>query len=385
MVLATDARDVRQMSSPRYDYMDSLRAVLIVGGILFHAALPYRATGDWNVKEAHGSTAFDYLSMALSAFRMPMFFFVAGFFCALTFSSRHATANLRRRLRVFGIPLAVFIITVQPLQYALRWSAKNPGPLNASFDAIGFWHSYVSTGSFMSHLWFLVNLIVYYCMAYVVIMFLAQRKILQRRLESGAMALPIWLMRSKTMLALVCAVLVFPAYGLLARMPKFPGFSVEDLALYLPFFLAGYLCYPAGGMMKTMSEVQVLDALMLIAGILLLFSNRLTNEVAVGFLSIWLFYQAAWTVGMLVLQVFRRWLDIANPVMRAVSDASYTIYLFHHVIVILLATLLVGLSLPGGLWAKYAFVVIVTFLATFMLHHFVIRRHGVLSLLFNGR
>ncbi|MCP5470716.1 MAG: acyltransferase family protein [Sinobacteraceae bacterium] len=365
--------------------MDSLRAVLIVGGILFHAALPYRATGDWNVKEAHGSTAFDYLSAALSAFRMPLFFFVAGYFCAMTFSSRHATANLRRRLRVFGIPLAVFIITVQPLQHALRWSAKHPGPLNAGFDASGFWHSYVSTGSFISHLWFLVNLIVYYCMAYAVLMLLAQRKTLQRRLECGAMALPIWLVRSKTMLALVCAVLVFPAYGLLGRIPKVPGFSVEDLALYLPFFLAGYFCYPAGGMMNEMSEVQALDAVMLTAGILLLLSSRMTSEAAVGFLSIWLFYQAAWTIGMLVLQAFRRWFDIANPVMRAISDASYTIYLFHHVIVILLATLLVGISLPGGLWAKYGFVVIVTFLATFMLHHFVIRRHGTLSMLFNGR
>ena len=43
----------------RYDYMDSLRATLIIAGVFFHAALPYRTTGHLNVQEATGAAGFD--------------------------------------------------------------------------------------------------------------------------------------------------------------------------------------------------------------------------------------------------------------------------------------------------------------------------------------
>ena len=369
----------------RYDYMDSLRATLIIGGVLFHAALPYGASGHWNVREAGGSAAFDYLAGALYSFRMPTFFFVAGFFCALTFAARRASANLRRRLTVFGLPLLSFLVIVQPLQYALRWRQEHAGAA-ADLGSTGFWSDYLSSGAYVSHLWFLFNLIAYYVAVHLALSLLERREAVRRRCTRWIQAVPAWTLRSKTLLALLCALIVLPVYDLVARFaPRIPGYGFEDLVLYLPFFLAGLLCYHSELALTALSEVRVEDVILLILGAVLLLSGRIAPQLAQELLKGWLYYQAAWTIGMLLVALFRRWFDLANPAVRAVSDASYTIYLFHHIVVIVLATLLLGLAVPGGYWSKYVLVVVATTLLTFALHHYLIRRSSFLSWAFNGR
>ncbi|MFO1456187.1 MAG: acyltransferase family protein [Steroidobacteraceae bacterium] len=369
----------------RYYYMDSLRATLIIGGVLFHAALPYRASGAWNVREMGGNAVFDYLSEALYSFRMPTFFFVAGFFCALTFAARRAAANLRRRLIVFGLPLLSFVILVQPLQFGLRWLREHAA-VDGGVGSPAFWSAYFSTGAYISHLWFLLNLIVYYVVVELALTVLARRGRVRQLAASWIRALPVWILRSKTILAVLCTLIVFPVYDLVVRVaPQVPGFGLEDLVLYLPFFVAGFLCFHSESALDSLGEVRIEDIILLVAGVALLMSGYVTQREMHDILRGWIFYQAAWTVGMLLVAAFRHWLDLENPAVRAVSDASYTIYLFHHSIVIVIATLLLGVAIPGGYASKYVLVVVVTTLLTFSLHHFLIRRSRILSWAFNGR
>lgn len=372
-------------SRARYDYMDALRATLIIGGVLFHAALPYRAFGDWNVREAGGSAAFDYLADALYSFRMPTFFFVAGFFCALTFATRRAAANLRRRLLVFGLPLLSFMVIVQPMQYMLRWRQEHPGATGLP-DWTRFWSAYLSTGAYVSHLWFLLNLIAYYVAVHLALSLLERHEAIRRRCVRVLQGAPIRLLRSKTLLALACALVVLPIYDLVVHVaPRVPGYGLEDLVLYLPFFLAGFFCYHSEEVLGLLSEVRAEDILLLILGIGLLLSGIVSQHLSHDLVQGWLYYQAAWTIGMLLVALFRRWFDLAHPAVRAVSDASYTIYLFHHIVVILLATLLLGIAVPGGYWSKYVLVVVATTLLTFAAHHYLIRHSSILSWAFNGR
>ncbi len=365
--------------------MDSLRATLIVGGILFHAALPYRSTGTWNVVDTNRHAAFDYVSETISSFRMPAFFFVAGFFCALTFTSRMAAVNLRKRLIVFGVPFLACAVTIQPIQYALRVSREDPGHLVARVESTGFWQSYLSAGAFVSHLWFLINLIIYYCLVYLLIRILESRDQHRRRLGRWWSAIPTHVLASKATIAFLSAVTILPVYSLLSRLPQIPGYGLEDLALYSPFFLAGYVCFIDERTLSALGRVGLLDLVLLVAGAAVLLSGSVTNRVAAEIFGFWLFYQAAWTLGMLMLTAFRKWLDVDNAAMRAVSDASYTIYLFHHLIVIVIATAVLPIPVPGAPWTKYLLVVFTTFLLTLVLHRRVIRRYKWLSFAFNGR
>src|SRR5262245_40085340 len=110
----------RGKAAARYWYMDSLRAVLIIAGVFFHAALPYRTSDSWNVRDPSPYSFFDHFSRVLGSFRMPTFFFVAGFFCALTFAARGPSKNLARRLVAFGVPLLTMMVLLQPVQYLMR-------------------------------------------------------------------------------------------------------------------------------------------------------------------------------------------------------------------------------------------------------------------------
>lgn len=385
MIPADGASTAHAPPATRYWYMDSLRAVLIFGGILFHAALPYRSTGTWNVVDVDRNAAFDYISDTISSFRMPAFFFVAGFFCALTFANRGAASNLRRRLVVFGVPFVACAVTIQPVQFALRSSREGPRHLLADIQMARFWSAYIESGAFVSHLWFLINLIVYYCLIYLLL----------RALESGgrgkidlggwSSAIPVRLLSSKTAISVLSTVAVLPAYGALSRLPQIPGYGFEDLALYAPFFLVGYLCFVDERAMGAMVQVGLLDVLLLATGVAVVQSGGVTHRVTAEVFGLWLFYQAAWTLGMWVLSAFRRWLDVESAPMRAVSDASYTIYLFHHLIVVVIATALLPVHVPGAPVIKYLLVVLATFLLTLLLHRCVIHRFKWLSYAFNGR
>jgi glucans biosynthesis protein C len=371
---------------PRYDYMDSLRAALIIAGVFFHAALPYRTVGHWNVQEALGAVEFDYLAATLTSFRMATFFMVAGFFCALTFSLQKASTNLRRRLLVFGVPLLSFIVAIQPIQFALRWSHEHSSPGASPSGSLEFWRAYFANGAFVSHLWFLVNLIIYYVMVRAAMEILERSPTIREGFRKLLMSLPAALLRSKTILSLASVVLVEPWLRLASKwLPVVPGLDTSELLAYLPFFLVGFLLYKSPKAMDEFCVVRFADFLVLIGAIGFWGSGWFTDHFLQELLIAIISWQAAWTIGASLLAAFRRWFNVENPAVRAISEASYTIYLFHHLVVIALATMFLGVAVPGGLAAKYGLVVAMTCVITFTLHHFVIRKSMILSRLFNGR
>lgn len=366
--------------------MDALRAALIIGGVFFHAALPYRAGHHWNVQDPSPYAFFDELSVALAAFRMPTFFFVAGFFCALGFAARDVHRHLLRRLLSFGLPLLAMMALVLPLQYLMRLGRQGPAT-DRSLDEL--LQSYFASGAYISHLWFLVHLLLYYLLAWALLQPGGGAWLRRRAGRLGAamlQGLPRWLQGCKLVLALGCMLLVLPLTYVLARcLPAVPGLSIQDLLRYLPFFAIGFLCFESAAVLQAMSEFKVLDWLVLLVlavldGFVPLpvpWLARLVHELA--------FFQLAWVMGMLLVGLTRCYLDRPHALARAVSEASYTIYLFHHVLVIALATLLLQVAVPGGHLTKYVLVVGGACALSFLLHRHVIRRHGWLSLMFNGR
>src|SRR5437660_1389068 len=149
----------------RYRYMDSLRAALMLGGILFHASIPYTERTDWVVSDPSGMRLFDWIGDFIHTFRMPTFFFVAGFFCAFYFTRHDPNGGIVRRLTTFVVPLLSIMLLLQPLQYliSLRSLGHPPGSLHA------FLGSFVTTGSEIGHLWFLLYLTVYYVAAWLLL------------------------------------------------------------------------------------------------------------------------------------------------------------------------------------------------------------------------
>ena len=80
---------------------------------------------------------------------------------------------------------------------------------------------------------------------------------------------------------------------------------------------------------------------------------------------------------------FQKYADRNSPYFRYFADASYTVYLFHHIFVVMIGTLL----MPVNVMPVFKFLVIATssLMITLVIHHFLILRVPLLRLMFNGK
>jgi hypothetical protein len=75
----SDARMQAQSSTSRLHYLDAMRSVLMLLGVVLHSARPYDSR-EWQVKDVDTLPMLDGLVEAIHLFRMPAFFVVAGYF-----------------------------------------------------------------------------------------------------------------------------------------------------------------------------------------------------------------------------------------------------------------------------------------------------------------
>ena len=104
----------------RVHYMDNLRALAMLAGVVFHAALAYspQVHDVWATADADGSVWVDAIAWFVHLFRMPLFFVIAGFFAALLVRRRGIAGMLRNRAARVLLPFLVFLPLVVG---ALSW------------------------------------------------------------------------------------------------------------------------------------------------------------------------------------------------------------------------------------------------------------------------
>jgi fucose 4-O-acetylase-like acetyltransferase len=96
-------------SQDRLYALDNLRAAMMWLGIVLHVAVIHMAGAQllpW--RDNQTTPAADLLVAFVHAFRMPVFFILAGFFVALLLAQRGAAATVRHRLRRLALPFALF-------------------------------------------------------------------------------------------------------------------------------------------------------------------------------------------------------------------------------------------------------------------------------------
>lgn len=364
--------------SARYHYMDSLRGVLMVAGVFYHSAAVYATKINWRVKDPAALPVFDWLCASLTSFRMPLFFFIAGFFCHLTFRKRDHDENLKLRLRAFLLPFFSIALLLQPLQYWIKLRTDRT-PIES---VAGFITSFYSSGEYVSHLWFLVNLCFYYVAIWLLLRLRARwkgdldwlRRLVSHRLFAFKSVLAV--------VALAGYVLVFVP---LNHAPFLSGISLTLIAKQFPFFFIGFLAFGNRDFFENVMRFHPLD----VAGIaaVVAVSGWLSGRPGgLGYVaSTLLYYEKGLVIGYVVLRIFVHFFDRRNETLARISDASYTIYLFHQILVVSLSLWLLHALPPGHQLGKYVFVVTATSGLTYLLHRQVIRRFHLTRLLFNGK
>lgn len=352
----------------RYNYLDVARAILMSLGIVIHTAQVY-APEPWRVNGPESSPFFAYLIDLIHSFRMHSFYMIAGFFAAMLLCRYSVRDYLKTRFIRLGVPLLFCGLTINSLIHLLSYD-------NYQLGAEAFSASYWLGGDWLDHLWFLANLLVYlFLVAGAVKFFPGMLRYIQ------SLNIKFW----HFYVVLPCAIFILERIAW--RIPESPFggawlfVSISELFFYFPFFVLGFVFYLKQELFKKFVEAVPLG--LVLVGV---FAVAYWNDLGAGKYSyIYEVLKSLAVLGVItiVFSLFKRFFDGASQFVRAVSDASYTLYLVHPIIVLTAALYLAQFEM--NVFFKFSLVVIWTWWLSYLFHRYVVERFWVALLVFNGK
>lgn len=334
--------------SDRLHHMDHLRALAMLAGVLFHAALAYSPLmhGFWPLADRQASVGVDAVVWGMHLVRIPLFFLVAGFFAAWVLARRGGTALARQRVRRILVPfLVAWPLVWWAMSASTQWAALNvqhPSPLLAMIRPWLLMADAPSPPPGTAHLWFL-----YYLLLFGVLHWVARTLGLARIGEWLVARHPAWLL-------LGLPLLLVPALAFVSAPHPAPESLVPQfwaIAFYGAFYAWGVQLHERPAWLDRCSAL----APWLLVGssaFYLAFLWRLAAETPgiaqataswpVAALEACL---AVWLTALCLL-AGRRWLARPNAVLRYLAQAAYWTYLAHLPVLFVLQYLLMDLAWP---------------------------------------
>lgn len=236
--------------SPRYHHLDALRGIMMILGIVIHAALTY-GTKDhsvhWGIADPlTRHIAFDALADLIHLFRMQVFFVIAGFFAAMLFFERGTKAMLTNRIRRVLFPFLASLVILIPINiWAFKRSIRATRLVTGDdlTNSYTFMSATAGESISMMHLWFLYYLMLLCLIAWIMAKYTIEyqhtkvlwvRAQFKKRLLTGHL---FWVGVSATFLSLLWANSTFTLTSL--------SFIPNPITLYTyaVFFGFGWLLY----------------------------------------------------------------------------------------------------------------------------------------------
>jgi len=138
----TENKSLNSLSNeetPRLQFFDNLRALLVIFVILFHTAAAYcRQVPFWPFHDSSivaEQGPLDILMMYIDVFNMPIFFFIAGYFALPTMQRKGALKYLKSKLTRLGIPLLLIAVFILPF---LDYTHYYTQTINKGIDPTNF-------------------------------------------------------------------------------------------------------------------------------------------------------------------------------------------------------------------------------------------------------
>lgn len=372
---ATDAPVQAVKKSQRFFHLDALRACLMFWGILVHTST------------VAPSKVFRGCAEVSGLVRMEAFFIISGFLAYMLLQKYGGAKTVRKRLVAIGVPFVaalvllnpvtnylVFVFHNHPLPFADYLAGKGTeggeGPMN--------WHL---------HLWFLVALFIYSLLApflgKMVDAFLkgsGSQNTRRTRFLGGEF-------KFLAICAAVAAACLASRVAFEVVKPNLPvdaHYVVRSIGNFLPYYTLGMVLFASTGLRAVFSKAHWIQVALSCGSLLAAHHyagpnpDRLAEVMILAlqtYVALSLSSLLFWLAGKLVKR--------ESPTVRFLSDAAYSVYLFHFLAIYLFAFLFRGFVPPGN--GMLTLVAAATFCALICLHAFVIRRVPALAFLFNGK
>lgn len=332
--------------SGRQHYLDNLRSFAVMLVILHHTAITYGASGGWYYRESGGDPATSVILTFFCAinqsFFMGLLFFISGYFTPPSFDRKGAARFLGDKLVRLGIPLLVYAFVIGP---ALVWFLYSRRDISLS----GFYLTRVFTLDDVNigPLWFVEALLIFN-FAYAAF----------RLASPGGMGpRPFPSRRAILFAAILTGIAAF-----LLRLVWPVGTDILNMQLgyfasYILLFFTGIVAYRSGWLESLPGETVRAWSRTAVAAIAFLpvfffLGTRLGGGSFEGGPTTQALSYALWEpfvafgIILWLLTRFRRRLNGTSPLLRAVSDSSYTAYIIHPPVVVGLSLLATGIAAP---------------------------------------
>jgi len=366
--------------------LDTLRATMMLLGILLHAGITY-GTGNyqefWPIKNAVTSLVFDIIVAIIHHFRMPVFFVTAGYFAALLFYKKGPGAMLLNRAKRILLPFIAGVLVVYPLAYFSFDFSKaaiggDPAPLSTAWKA-------VTAGAFLPfnvlHLWFLYFL-VFYSFAGWLIAMIFQKNTRFTKQANSAFAF----MLRRFWLRIICAgFLVFLCFFWIGAPYLVTNNSWK---INPPIFLTYFLFFQMGWVIFKTDTLNALSKqpITQIAAATVLFFVLIfipwpeTNAALLMREAISALLCTLYVFGFFAL--FLKYFSKFSPRFTYFMEASYWVYIIHLPIIAFLPGLLS--KWEANLFVKFIVCVSITVLICFVTYHFLVR-NTLIGKFLNGK
>jgi surface polysaccharide O-acyltransferase-like enzyme len=357
-------------------YIDNLRLLVIVLVVSIHLAVTISGLGSWYyVYGTHLDTLstvwFAFYQSFTQGYFLGLLFMISGYFVAGSYDRKGFSRFTWDRFKRLGIPTLIFMIAITPFIEIVELGNKFTG-----FNLLGFLSG---TGP----MWFAAALFGF-ALIYALVRLGSRRPVLEPEKK------PL----EPTLSFLVSLILIIAVSAFLIRIVQPIGTSILNFqicyfASYIVLFIVGVLAYRSNLFAKisygTAKRWLIAAALSFIPWFFLVAIASATGTTAAlmggltwqsAVFSLWESFIAV-AVSFGLIGVFKEKLNDQRRLVKALSDNSFAVYMFHPMIIIPVTILLSSLALyPIAKWLLLCIICIPPCFAT---AHFVFRRIPLLK------
>lgn len=355
--------------------MDALRCFCMLVGLLVHGG----TIGD--------TPLFHLISQMSDHFRMATFFLVSGFFTAMVYLRSDFSSFLRNRGRLLLLPLLSGLLLLNPITIWLIQLYHGGGQSFEAFFLRGGWRLPLpGPVVWHLHLWFLFSLFLYALLT-PALCALAGSAPVARAVRwlgglpalGGLLLLALLVGLGVTLMRAFNDVLVTP---LLFQPGAFLPMATMN---YFTYFAVGVLAYRHRDLFELMHSSLFWPGLLLFGGAYLLHpqvAEQLPRSLERG--TLWI--TRAGFIFLIVcglMAIARRLITKGSPLLTRLTDGVYSFYIFHFLMIYILANLLHPFT--DNLYLTFAVILLAGYPLLFLLHERLIAPSPLLTLLFNGK
>lgn len=358
-------------SEERLYYLDAVRSFLILSVVLTHCLQVYNSNKTWNIYFEHGSIISTFMIDFLSLLIMPTFFMLAGYFTVISFAHFSGVKFLLKRLSRLVLPLITIALTLNVLQAFLL---VNFGWKEYTIE------TYFTQGHWVSHLWFLLNLIVYTIISYLFIT--------NVKTKTKSVLFLISKFFEKQSIYMILLLLPLINFGLVVIFKYIQinlyGININQIIMYMPYYLFGIILSINKDFLNKFSNTSLLiDFIVIIVAYTLMKNCEARNEIEYKVVYYYSKALGTWYMASMSFGIFKNFFNYKSEFLYKISDSSYTIYLVHHILVIIIGMLWIKLDLNFIVGLPLLFIIVVVMSYSF--HRKVVLNFNVLKFLINGK